>query len=243
MLIINADDWGMDTATTDRILNCFRNGRITSATAMMFMVDSERSAELALLHRLPIGFHLNFTQPFSHHCVPSKLKNYHNTLVKYFTKIRYARIIYNPLIWRQIDYCFKAQYAEFERLYENSPTHIDGHHHIHLCANLMFSTIIPRGMKIRRNVPFSKKEKNFVNWWWRSLIDKIIRDRFITTDFFLGLYGNVSESDVLAKLNMVNNYNVEFMVHPGLPEEYNLILSDRYARIIQGVAKGSYEVI
>ena len=59
----------------------------------------------------------------------------------------------------------------------------------------------------------------------------------------MGLYGNVSESDVLAKLNMVNNYNVEFMVHPGLPEEYNFIMSDRYARIIQGVAKGSYEVI
>jgi len=241
VLIINADDLGIDTATTDRILNCFRDGRITSSTTMMHMEDSERSAELARASNLPIGLHLNFTKPLSTHYIKSTLKTRHDTLVRYFTRVRFARIIYNPLIQRQVEYCFKAQYAEFERLYGKSPTHIDGHHHIHLCANLMFSTIIPRGMKIRRNVPFSKKERNFVNWAWRSLIDSIIQHKFVTTDFFLGLYSNVCEIDILAKVSLARNYNVEFMVHPGMPEEYNFIMSDRYAHIIQNVPKGSYE--
>ncbi|MBW1938539.1 MAG: ChbG/HpnK family deacetylase [Deltaproteobacteria bacterium] len=243
MLIINADDWGMDTATTDRILSCFKNGKITSTTAMMFMEDSERSSELARLNNLPIGLHLNFTKPFTTKYITSRLKDYHNTLVAYFTKSKYARIIYNPKIQCQVEYCFKAQLAEFERLYGKFPTHIDGHHHIHLCSNLIFSKIIPSGMKIRKNFSFSKKEKNFINRAYRASIDLIIKHRFLSTDFFYSLNSHVNESDILKKLNRARDSYVELMVHPVMPEEYNFIMSARYARIIHSVVKGSYETL
>jgi len=219
MLIINADDWGMTSLTTDRILDCFRHERITSATAMMFLDDSERSAELAQSHNLPIGLHLNFT------------------------KSKYARIIYNPKIQCQVEYCFKSQLTEFERLYGKSPTHIDGHHHIHLCSNLIFSKIIPSGMKIRKNFSFSKKEKNFINRGYRRLIDRIIKTRFLSTDFFYALNSHVNEPDILEKLSRAHDSCVEFMVHPGTYEEYTFIMGmgNMYERIIQGVDRGSYE--
>jgi len=243
MLIINADDWGMDNSTTDRILSCFKNGRVTSATAMMFLDDSERSAELAQSHNLPIGLHLNFTKPLSAHYITSKLKTNHGTLVKYFTKSKYARIIYNPKIQCQVEYCFKSQLTEFERLYGKSPTHIDGHHHIHLCSNLIFSKIIPSGMKIRKNFSFSKKEKNFINRGYRRLIDRIIKTRFLSTDFFYALNSHVNEPDILEKLSRAHDSCVEFMVHPGTYEEYTFIMGmgNMYERIIQGVDRGSYE--
>jgi predicted glycoside hydrolase/deacetylase ChbG (UPF0249 family) len=47
VLIINADDWGRSPAETDAALDCFSNGRITSVTAMVFMADSKRAADLA----------------------------------------------------------------------------------------------------------------------------------------------------------------------------------------------------
>jgi predicted glycoside hydrolase/deacetylase ChbG (UPF0249 family) len=46
MLIVNADDWGRNRDATDRSLECHRNGRITTVSAMVFMEDSERAADL-----------------------------------------------------------------------------------------------------------------------------------------------------------------------------------------------------
>ena len=65
MLIINADDWGRSLAETDAALECYKAGRITSASAMVFMGDSERAAELAKENKLDVGLHLNFTDRFT----------------------------------------------------------------------------------------------------------------------------------------------------------------------------------
>ena len=73
MLIINADDWGRNKTTTDNSLVCFKNGRITSVSAMVFMEDSQRAAALALDHGLDAGLHLNFTTKFNQNITSSKL--------------------------------------------------------------------------------------------------------------------------------------------------------------------------
>ena len=147
------------------------------------------------------------------------------------------------MIQRQVEYCFDAQCEEFERLYGKPPTHIDGHHHIHLCSNLMFGTIIPSGTKIRRNFSFSKGEKGIVNRTYRGLIDRIIENRFLSTDFFYKLNRHVKKSEILEKLSHTSDSCVEFMVHPGMPEEYAFIMSDKYKEIIQNAAMGSYEAL
>ena len=65
MLIINADDWGLYPFATDRILSCRENKWVASTSAMMFVADSERSAERRLNGGLEIGLHLNFTDRFT----------------------------------------------------------------------------------------------------------------------------------------------------------------------------------
>ena len=64
MLIVNADDWGGWKSATDAALACYKAGRINSVSAMVFMEDSERAAELAQADGLDVGLHLNFTTPF-----------------------------------------------------------------------------------------------------------------------------------------------------------------------------------
>ncbi len=64
ILIVNADDFGWYPEATDPTLEAFATKRITSATAMVHMADSDRGAELALEAKLPTGLHLNLTDPF-----------------------------------------------------------------------------------------------------------------------------------------------------------------------------------
>lgn len=64
MLIITADDLGLDEQVTDRILSSFNMHRISSASAMVFMKDTIRAAERAAELNLEVGLHLNFTLPF-----------------------------------------------------------------------------------------------------------------------------------------------------------------------------------
>ena len=98
MLIITADDYGKNRNTTDNILECFARERITSASAMVFMEDSERAASLALRNSLEVGLHLNFTLPFSASNIPPKLREHQNRLVSYLTKHKMFQVIYNPRI-------------------------------------------------------------------------------------------------------------------------------------------------
>ncbi|MCJ7616089.1 MAG: ChbG/HpnK family deacetylase, partial [Desulfobacterales bacterium] len=81
MLIITADDFGINSHTTDKILFCYKKNRITASSAMMFMADSERAASLALDVSLRVGLHLNFTQPFSGVVKLKKLQEYHNQII------------------------------------------------------------------------------------------------------------------------------------------------------------------
>ena len=74
LLIVNADDWGYDRATTDAIERAFEAGRITSATGMVHMADSARAAELANRLGRAIGLHINLTQPFSDPDTPERVR-------------------------------------------------------------------------------------------------------------------------------------------------------------------------
>src|SRR5438445_7602395 len=64
VLIINADDWGRECETTDRILDCICCGAVSSVSGMVFMEDSERAACIAREKGVDVGLHLNFTTPF-----------------------------------------------------------------------------------------------------------------------------------------------------------------------------------
>ena len=65
MLIINADDFGRRSRRQMRLSVLHEQARITSVSAMVFMADSERAAELAKENELDVGLHLNFTERFT----------------------------------------------------------------------------------------------------------------------------------------------------------------------------------
>ena len=90
MLIIIADDWGRSRAETDNALTCHDEGRITSASAMVYMEDSERAAELAKDH-VGIGLHLNFIERFAAKNTPANLRDTQQAVAGFLRRSKYAK--------------------------------------------------------------------------------------------------------------------------------------------------------
>lgn len=239
MLIVNADDLGFNEFTTSRILMAFETGRITSTSAMVFMADSERSAEMALDSGLDVGLHLNFTARFSGHA-GSALRECQQRIATFLLENKYYLLMYNPFLKNQFEYVYQSQYEEFTRLYNKNPSHTNGHHHMHLCTNVIVGKLIPRNSKIRKNFSFTSNEKNFVNRLYRHLLDRWLKQRYVTTDFFFSISSvfPAGRLEYIAELSRSNN--VELMVHPHDPDEFKYLMTPEYFQILSSADKGTY---
>ena len=143
LLIVNADDWGRDHDTTERALECALCGAVSSVSAMVFMNDSERAATLARERGIDAGLHLNLTTPFSGPRSRPRLIKHQQRLSRYLMRHRLAQVVFHPGLMESFEYVIAAQLDEFSRLYGAEPKHIDGHHHMHLCTNVIFQNLLP----------------------------------------------------------------------------------------------------
>ena len=240
MLIINADDWGGNRTATDNTILCFKHERLTSASAMVFMEDSRRAAELAREHCLDSGLHLNFTHRFNGHVTSSSLTERQERVASFLRTSKWSLLLYNPLLRRDFTYLYRAQYDEYLRLYEKTPTHIDGHHHMHLCTNVLLGSLIPAGHRVRRSFSFFSGEKNVLNRLYRRLVDVILMRRYICADFFFSIYPHHQTARLEHIVDLAQSRNVELMVHPERTQEFHFLMSDTYFQIITAVKKGTY---
>lgn len=232
MLSINGDDLGWTREITDRILACYQKGKIGSASAMTFMKDSERAAELARESGLPVGLHLNLTRAFTGESITIKLREKHRSIAAYLNALKMNQVLYNPFLHKVFDYVFQAQWEEFVRLYGEQPTRLDGHHHMHLCMNMLFLNKYPKGMKVRRSFTFTSGEKGPINRLYRFLVDRWLTSRFQCTDYFFSL--KPIEPERIRRIVLLSkSAEVELMVHPGVDKEYQYLLSEDWLRLIK----------
>jgi predicted glycoside hydrolase/deacetylase ChbG (UPF0249 family) len=237
MLIVNADDFGSNVLATDNILTCYQNGKISSASAMVFMADSERASEMALENNLDVGLHLNFTHKFSGPVKSAKLLEFQTDIANFLLRNKYCQLLYNPFLRKQFDYVYNAQYEEFVRLYGKFPSRIDGHRHMHLCMNLLIDRLIPKGIKIRRNFTFSPSEKNPINRLYRKTVDRFIERRYVCTDHFFSI-SPVSDHERLRRIvNLAKSFTVELMVHPERPDEFAYLMAAEYLDVTSEATK------
>ena len=240
MLIITADDYGRDKTTTDNTLKCFFNARITSASAMVFMLDSERAASSARDTGLEIGLHVNFSLPFTARNVPPKLREHQHRLVLYLKKNRLSRVFFNPLLRDAFNFVYSSQREEFQRLYSKLPEFYNGHHHMHLCTNMLLGNHLPKGARIRRTFTIGHRQKGFINRIYSDLLNSYISGRFISTDAFFNLEP-IHDQERLKKITeRAADEDVEIGVHPWREEETGYLLSDRFQALISSVQLGSF---
>jgi hypothetical protein len=226
IVIINADDWGRDHETTERTLECIQGGSISSVSAMVFMADSERAAALARENGIDAGLHLNFTTPFSASARFPRLLEYQRRIAQFLLSHRLAQVVFHPGLVRSFEYVVAAQRDEFIRLYGREPPRYDGHHHMHLCANVLLGGLLPSGTIVRRNFSFQPRERSFGNRLYRHIVDSILARRHRLTDYFFSLPPLGPPGRLEGIFSLAHRSVVELETHPVNPVEYRFLTED-----------------
>ena len=239
MLIINADDFGRDRCATDRAMHCFREGRISSTTAMMFMADSERAAGLAHNTGIGIGLHINFSEPFTATAVPAPLAASQKRIARFLKRNKVALIFFHPFLTRDFRYCFECQHAEFLRLF-GRPSHFDGHQHLHLATNVLAAGILPSGAKVRRSFTFARGEKGVLNRAYRRFVDNCLARRHPLTDHFFSLAHYMDPERLGRLVRLSRTANIELMTHPALLPEFDFLTSDNFRNVVGATRLTNY---
>jgi predicted glycoside hydrolase/deacetylase ChbG (UPF0249 family) len=233
-LIVNADDWGRDARTTDRIIECVRHEAISSASAMVYTEDAERGAELARTHGVDTGLHLNLTMPFTAPNCPARLRKALEKLGHFLGRYRLAQVVYRPGLAATFEYVVKAQLEEYERLYGAEARRVDGHQHMHLCSNVILQRLLPVGTIVRRNFTFESGEKGYFNRLYRRWQDRRLARQHRMADYFFDLLP--MEPRRLQRIReLATHHDVEVEAHVIFDDQYQFLMDGRLSQGAGGV--------
>lgn len=249
LLVVNADDWGGSEATTDAILRTFEAGRITSTSGMVYMPDSGRAAELAGQTGLPVGLHLNLTEPFSDPSAPQSVRDRQRRVAERFAgaghdshpgTARLRKWVYDPTIKADVDRAIADQIECFEALYGRAPTHFDGHNYVDVCPNVFLSPSIRAGSKMRNSLdcyPLERSAKGVLRALRQGLRSRRLHStRYLLHIAELRLGGGPPDP----RLRLARSAPVEVMGHPDDETELAAFMSPAWERVLAEYRLGSF---
>lgn len=222
-LMINGDDWGETVETTDKILDCVALGTVTSVSALVFMADSERAAELARERQIDAGLHMNFVSPNSGSSLPARLSDHLDRTSRYLLRNRFAPALFNPLLIGSFEYLMSRQLDEYRRIYGKDPLRVDGHHHMHLSANVLLQGLLPPRTVVRRNFCFEPRERSVWNRYYRSTVDYHVSRKHRLADFFFSMAPLQPKSRLQKIYSLARGHVVEIETHPVHADEYHYL--------------------
>jgi hypothetical protein len=134
-------------------------------------------------------------------------------------------VVFNPRLATSFAYVVEAQLEEYHRLFGAPPHRIDGHHHMHLSANVMFGGLLPAGTAVRRNFSFQPGEKSRCNRLYRAALDGFLARRHPLTEFFFSLPPLDPPARLQRIFSLADQFTVEVETHPVNPGEYRFLSS------------------
>lgn len=150
VLIVNADDFGLNDAATEGIADAYLSGSVTSTTMMVNAPSLSRAADFALSYpSLGVGLHFNLTwgRPL---CEKGSVPALIGADGCFLSRGQLAkRLLFGRIPIEQIRLELDAQIAAFRSLGLN-PTHIDSHQHVHAFKRI-FSSVAAKSEEL--NIP------------------------------------------------------------------------------------------
>src|SRR5439155_8191496 len=165
----------------------------------------------------------------------AQLAEHQRKLATYLRRRPLARVIFHPGLAASFEYVVAAQLDEFRRLYGTAPERLDGHHHMHLCANVLLAGLLPPGTLVRRNFSFQHGEKSLWNRLYRRLVDGILARRHRMVDFFFSLAPLEPPGRLQRIFSLARQFVVEVETHPVNQEEYRFLVAGEIFRQIGDV--------
>jgi chitin disaccharide deacetylase len=234
VLIVNADDFGASPSTSDPVIHLFEQGVISSASAMVRMRDSLRAASLARERAMPTGLHLNLTLPFDEVSAPAEARERQIRLTEVLGSESWRdergetppRRLLADVISDQLE-CFRASFGE--------PSHLDGHHHIHIHPAVLEH--LPRDVPIRPILSAPSRAEPRP-----SRRERLLRRQFRSPDLCFA-FEHVHPSlggDGLAALESARQRTLEVMTHPQRKPEQEALMSAEWRTALSALTLGSY---
>lgn len=218
-IIVNADDFGLNSSCSLAIKEAFEKGIISSTTACANGEYITEAYQLACEHHFEdkVGIHINLTEGIP---MTDKIKQdsffcengqFHNRINR-FQRLNSEQIL-------EVQCEVRAQ-VEYLRKLGFRLTHADSHHHIHTAVNLekaIQQVLKEQGinkLRLHRNVGNISIIKRVVKKVYNSLLNK---RRFVTVDKF-GSWEDYQNNQKLLQTNFC-----EIMLHPDYDKDGLLI--------------------
>jgi predicted glycoside hydrolase/deacetylase ChbG (UPF0249 family) len=225
MVIINADDFGLDDRCNRAIILCFKEGLCSSATLMpnmpAFLEACQLTHENNLLNH--VGIHVVLTEGVSltdkirtlpKFCNKDGILHLNRDVPTFFLSSSEKRILADE-IRAQIKKC---------RDFGINITHLDSHHHIH--TEWAISEVV---ISVARelHIPYIRISRNcgvninFIKKIYKHIFNKRLKlMNLARTD----LFGSLTDFEYFlrAKNQSINN-SFEIMIHPYINDERSLI--------------------
>jgi predicted glycoside hydrolase/deacetylase ChbG (UPF0249 family) len=230
LLIVNADDFGLNEAATNGIIQSHRAGTVTSTTLMVNAPAAEQAATLAREHpALGVGLHFNLTwgRPLS---APDDVPALVGADGAFLPREKLARrLLLGRVPTQQVATELQAQLWRIEEL-GIRPTHIDSHQHVHAfgavfsavarhCADAGIPMRVPwvasdhnvsTGRRLRRALLRTLLARSTARWRGR-----VRWNDGLGSVFDLGVHGEPLEDAHYRRiLERAHGQCFELMVHP-----------------------------
>jgi len=234
VLIITADDLGIDPRRDDGSRLCLARGGNPAASLMVRGRSAASGAQAARRIGLPLGLHLDLTEmppsaePSS---VASLLDADGRKLGKHGLR---AALAEGRVAREHVEREAQAQLAEYESLVGARAAHVDGHQHVHSIPTLAtwLAPLLARHGVTTTRIPEQARvevESAEAARFYRSVAEdaRVARTLYATegvrsTEAFAGLdlMGFASAADKLARaVSDAPGVSVELMTHPGFVGE------------------------
>ncbi|CAM3584524.1 chitin disaccharide deacetylase [Erysipelothrix sp. HDW6B] len=194
-VIINADDFGLTSGGNRAIIECHKNGVLTSTTLMATTKYTQEAIQLAKENpSLGVGVHMVLT-------TGRPILDSHKTLVDETGKFKYTINTIDDAI--DHEELFAEWDAQIESIKQHLDiTHLDSHHHVHMHPKI--NDVVVRLAK-KHNVPYRSERLNLPT---EVLVDGAFYKEGVSLDYFKELF----ESDKAAC--------VDVMTHPAYVDDY-----------------------
>lgn len=235
MLIINADDLGAAPSASDAILTAWDAGAITSTSVMVWMRDSERGAALASDRGVPLGLHLNLTLPFAAVDVPDEVRERQAALVHSFDSDGWRDDRRPPVSEELLRAAIDDQLARYRELC-GEPTHINGHHHVHVHRAVL--DLLPPQIPIRPIMRVPARAASRLDARERRIARRFRGPRLALG--FEHLHPSLGGEGFETLEPARSPIAIEVMTHPQRREELEALLSPQWRELVAGMPCGSY---
>jgi predicted glycoside hydrolase/deacetylase ChbG (UPF0249 family) len=203
-IIFNADDFGYSKGINYGIFECCKNGVVRSATVMANMPDFANGVELAkALPSLKIGVHFNISGGKS---LGTGYRTITNESGEFFNHAFLHENIEN-LDLSEIENEFNLQIEKVQQA-GISPSHFDGHHHLHSAGGVLEITL---SLAKKHNVPVRLGNETSVPREFSG-----VKRVPLVTSFF----GENATLSHMEKILQVCTADTEIMCHPGFNDTF-----------------------